>query len=380
MKAFEFKYLKYIDLKIIFIIFLLMSMSLLVMSEAHSLLQTEDPGSESFWTPLALNQLKWFILGFIVYFATASFDYNKLREWAWFLYIGMIIALIGLYFTSGSHNVRRWYRIPGLFYVQPSEFAKLIVVISLSWFLEKRKHDCKQAGCTIMAGMIAFIPFLLILMQPDLGSALVLYPITLVMFYFADVYYPVIKTMVIAGLLALTIVTGVLTGILPYEKFKPVATVVMKEYQYRRLDPDDYHQKAAASAIAVGGLCGKGWRKGDFTSGGWLPAAQTDSVFPNFGEHYGFVGLFLMIALFYALLASGFKVSTVAKDHFGRLLSTGVAVYLGMHILINIGMMCGFLPITGVPLILITYGGSSGIVTMAALGVLQSIYSRRFMF
>lgn len=357
-----------------------MIISLVIMSEANTLTTVEEIIEEPFWTPLALSQLKWFCIGSGVYLLTASFDYNKLREWAWLLYIVMLIALVGLFFTTQTHNVQRWYRIPGLFYVQPSELAKLIVVISLSWYLEKQKNNCGELNIAMIASVIVGIPFLLILMQPDLGSALILFPITLVMFYFGEVYPPLVKGMTIGLIIGSTLFSLILLGVIPHEKFKPIALVVMREYQYKRLDPNEYHRKQAASAMAVGGLTGKGWRKGDFTSGGWLPAPQTDSVFPNFGEHFGLVGLIFLLGLFYMLLYYSFRVCTVAKDYFGQLLSTGVAVYLAMHILINIGMMCGLLPITGVPLILITYGGSSSIVTMAALGILQSIYSRRFMF
>ena len=108
--------------------------------------------------------------------------------------------------------------------------------------------------------------------------------------------------------------------------------------------------------------------------------AHTDSVFAAFGEEFGFIGIVFLLFLFYGLIYFSFQVSSMAKDRFGKLLSSGVAVYLSMHIIINIAMMIGFLPISGVPLILITYGGSSVMITMAALGILQSIYSRRFMF
>ncbi len=380
MKLFELKYLRRIDLRILFVTIALMAISLIIMSEAHSLNNIEEIIDEPFWTPLALSQLKWFCMGLVVYFMSASFDYNKLREWAWILYVIMLLALVGLFFTSESHNVHRWYRIPGLFYVQPSELAKLIVVIALSWYLEKQKSNASRISTAFYAGIIIGVPFLLILLQPDLGSALVLYPIALVMFYFADLYSPIVKLMTVGLVIGVVLFSSILMGVLSYEKVKPVATVFMKEYQYQRLDPDDYHHKSAASAISIGGWRGSGWRRGDYTSGGWLPAPQTDSVFPNWGEHYGFFGLVFLLFIFYILLHLSFKVSTVAKDHFGQLLSTGVAVYLAMHILINIGMMCGMLPITGVPLILVTYGGSSSIVTMGALGILQSVYSRRFMF
>jgi rod shape determining protein RodA len=161
---------------------------------------------------------------------------------------------------------------------------------------------------------------------------------------------------------------------------RPVFTTVLKEYQYERLNPNTYHQKASQIAIAIGGLAGTGWHKGDFSGRKWLPAAHTDSVFAAFGEEFGFVGLMFLLFLFYALIYFSFQVAAVARDLFGRLLAAGLAVYLAMHVLVNIGMMCGFLPISGVPLICVTYGGSSILTTMAALGLLQSIYSRRFMF
>jgi rod shape determining protein RodA len=172
----------------------------------------------------------------------------------------------------------------------------------------------------------------------------------------------------------------VFTEVIPHEQLRPYASKVIKDYQFDRLDPNTPHQKAAMTAIAVGGVFGSGWRAGEYTHGGWLPTAYTDSVFPAFGEEFGFVGLIVLLALFYALIYFSFQVTAVAADPFGRLLSAGISVYLAMHILVNIGMMTGLLPITGVPLVLVTYGGSSILSTMTALGILQSIYSRRFMF
>ena len=127
-------------------------------------------------------------------------------------------------------------------------------------------------------------------------------------------------------------------------------------------------------------MWGSGWRNSEFTGQQWLPAAHTDSVFAAYTEEFGFAGVTFMLLLFFGLLYFSFQVTAVAKDRFGRLLSAGITVYLAMHVIVNIGMMCGFLPITGVPLVLITYGGSSILSTMTALGIIQSIYSRRFMF
>ena len=293
----------------------------------------------------------------------------------------MIIALIGVFFSTSAHSVHRWYRIPILdIGFQPSEFTKLVVVMTISWFLEKRKNRVMDISTGLLSGIIVGIPFLLILKQPDLGTALVLYPITLVMFYFGGIHPFFIKIMLGCCFVGLVIVLSIFTDIIPYEDMRQYATNFVKEYQYERLNPETFHQKAAMAAISIGGVFGRGWRKCDYTSGGWLPYPYTDSVFPVCGEAFGMVGLLILILLFYSLIYCCFQVTIVAKDDFGRLLSAGITVYLAMHIIINIGMMLGFLPITGVPLILITYGGSSVLSTMIALGILQSIYSRRFMF
>lgn len=375
----SYRYFPLIDFRVIPIMMGLMIMSLLIVS-SFSVDSTFDV-DETFFTPIAKQQLRWFGIGFVVYFVAAGFDYNKLREWTWLLYIIIILLLVGLFFTEAIQNVHRWYRIPFLHAnFQPSECAKLVVVITLSWFLERKQVVADTWKTAIVGSLIVGIPFLLILKQPDLGTALVLFPIALVMFYFGGVRPIVVKIMTGIAIAMLVIVACIFLNIVSHEDLRPYATKVLKDYQFDRLDPNTHHQKAAATAIALGGLMGQGWRSSQFTGGGWLPAAYTDSVFPAFGEEFGFFGLLLMLALFYALIYFSFQVTAVASNQFGRLLSAGITIYLAMHILVNIGMMIGFLPITGVPLVLVTYGGSSILSTMVALGILQSIYSRRFRF
>lgn len=373
-------YLTRLDFRIIPVILGLMLISLLVIS-SYSVDPSSDHLEDSFFTPVVRSQIQWFSLGSLFYLFCAGFDYNKLREWTWILYGLMILSLVGLFFTDSIQRVHRWYRIPFLkASFQPSEYAKLIVVITLSWFLERRRSLATSWSTAFYAAIIVGIPFILILRQPDLGTALVLFPITLVIFYFGDLRPSIIKFMSLCGGLALVLVALIFLSIIPHESLRPYATKVLKDYQFDRLDPATHHQKTAATAIALGGLTGTGWRKSEFSGRGWLPAPYTDSVFPAFGEEFGFLGLLLLMVLYYALIYFSFQVTVVAKDPFGRLLAAGITVYLAMHILVNIGMMCGFLPITGVPLILVTYGGSSILSTMTALGILQSIYSRRFMF
>jgi rod shape determining protein RodA len=369
-----------IDFRVIPVILSLMFISLLVIS-ANSVETGLEVPDDRFFTSAVKHQIQWFVIGWGIFFFFAAFDYNKLREWTWILYFLMLISLLGLFFTDSIARVHRWYRIPFMSATyQPSETAKLVVVIALSWYLERQRSTAHLWSTVFFAGLIVGIPFILIFKQPDLGTALVLFPIALVMFYFGDLRPSVVRFMTFLGAAVLFLVALIFLGVISHEDIRPYATKVLKDYQFDRLNPNTHHQKAAAIAIGVGGMTGTGWRKSEFTGGGWLPAPYTDSVFPSFGEEFGFIGLLLMLVLFYALIYFSFQVTVVAKDTFGRLLSAGVAVYLAMHILVNIGMMSGVLPITGVPLVLVTYGGSSMIATMTALGILQSIYSRRFMF
>ena len=363
-----------IDFRILPIICALMFMSLLIISS-----MTGGDGG-TFWTPLVKMQLRWFCLGWGAFFVITLFDYRKLRDWSIFLYIGMICLLIGLFFVSPIQNVHRWYRIPGIASFQPSEEAKLVVIIFLSWFFERKGTSASSLGSALQMAAIAGIPFLLILKQPDLGTALVLYPICVAMGYFAQIHRGVLKVLAAVSLVALCVGALLFSGILSHEKMRPLFTTFMKEYQYERLNPNSYHQKAAQIAIAVGGLTGTGWGKSEFAGRKWLPMAHTDSVFAAIGEEFGFMGLVFLLFLFYALIYFSFQVAVVAKDPFGRFLAAGLAAYLAMHVLVNSAMMCALLPISGVPLIFVTYGGSSLLTTMAALGLLQSIYSRRFMF
>lgn len=356
-----------------------MGISLYVVS-SHTTV-TQEPWDESWLTPLTKLQLRAFGLGWILYFLLTSFDYQRLREYCWIFYALTLLSLIGLFFTDSIARVHRWYRVPliGLNF-QPSEFAKFSVVLTLAWFLEKRRNTADSWGTAGYCGLIVGIPFILILKQPDLGSALVLYPISLVMFYFGGVNKLLVRLLSIAGAVVLTIVLTIFLGIVPFEEAKPYALHFLKEYQLERLNPKTHHQEAAKTAISMGGGVGSGWRGGDYVAEGWLPASYTDSVFPSWGEEKGFLGLCALMGLYYALLYFGFQVTALSKDYFGRLLSAGITVYLAMHVVVNSGMMVGLLPITGVPLPLISYGGSSILATMGALGLLQSIYSRRFMF
>lgn len=367
-----------LDWRIYPLVFCLMLISLLVISAMTG--SVNEWEELVFWTPLVKSQMRWFCLGWLVFFFFASFDYRKLRDWSFILYVGTVLLLVGLFFVSPIQNVHRWYRISGIASFQPSEQAKLVLIIAVGWFLERKGNAVGTFRCAMQMGAIVGVPFLLILKQPDLGTALVLYPLSLCMGYFAGIHRTVLRILGGGGILIFGFAALVFLGVLSHEKMQPFFTKFLKEYQYERLNPNTYHQKAAQVAIAIGGITGTGWHKSEFSGQKWLPAAHTDSVFAAFGEEFGALGLTFLLFLFYALIYCSFQVVAVARDPFGRLLAAGLAAYLAMHVLVNIAMMCALLPISGVPLVFVTYGGSSLLTTMAALGLLQSIYSRRFMF
>lgn len=356
----------------------LMLLSLLVLSSMTS--KVDGVEELVFWTPLVKAQLKWFCLGWTIFFFLAFFDYRRLKDYSLPLYVGILLLLVGLFFVAPIQNVHRWYRIPGVMSFQPSEQAKLIVILFMSYFLERKGSLVGSVKSALQMGLIVGVPFLLILKQPDLGTALVLFPIGMMMGYFAGMHTGVFRAVFVSSVLVMGVFILLFSGTLSHEKMKPFFTCFLKEYQYERLNPNSYHQKAAEISIALGGVSGVGWRQSEFAGNRWLPMAHTDSVFAALAEELGLIGVAFLLFLFCGLIYCSFQVAAVAKDPFGRYLAVGLTAYLAMHMLINSAMMCALLPISGVPLVLITYGGSSITSAMGALGLLQSIYSRRFMF
>lgn len=370
------KYLGRIDFKMVLVIIILMVISILIISA-----MSFDPEQDTLMTSLVSRQIRAFVIGWILFFFFAGFDYQKLREWTWIFYLISLVCLIGLYLVNPIQNVQRWFRIPliGMNF-QPSEVTKLAVVLTLAWYLEKRGEVAHFFSTSLKVMVIVGIPFLLILKQPDLGTAIVLVPITLSMAYLGGVNRKILKSVLGMFVLFFVLIALVFSGVLSHNKMKPHMLKFLKPYQYERLNPDTYHQKASQAAICLGGVFGVGYKKSEFSKRSYLPAAHTDSVFAAFCEEFGLMGALLLLVLFFSLIFCCMQTAFVCKDRFGRYLSSGIAIYLAMHILVNMAMMCGFLPITGVPLVLLTYGGSSVLTTMIALGIVQSIYSRRFMF
>jgi rod shape determining protein RodA len=370
-------YFKKIDYWMCSIIAVLMLLSLVVISS--STIQHEN--SPGFFSYAVQSQLRSYMVGWVCYLLLGWIDYRTIKNLAPLLYLITLLLLVGLFFTAPIQNVHRWFRLPLIpFAFQPSEFLKVILILTLSWFFEDKYTTSNRLSVTLQALILVFIPFILVYKQPDLGTALILLPLSYTIFVYARANSKIIRYMTWTGGIICILITSIFSGLIPYEEVKKPLLTVLKPYQIERLNPNTYHQKAGQTAIALGGVSGSGFGKSQFTGQEWLPFAHTDSIFPAFTEEFGLIGAAFLFALFFSLIYLCLKIAEDSQDRFARLFAISSACYIAVHVFVNVSMMAGVLPITGVPLILMTYGGSSVVATMMLLGILQSITIRRFRF
>jgi rod shape determining protein RodA len=318
-------------------------------------------------------QAVWFVVGLGLYAAVAMIDYRLICQWATVWY-GLAAALLVLVLVAGArvHGSRSWLGWHGLG-IQPAEFAKLAVIVAISYYLFHRTPEVRRHWNTVWGAlMLVGAPLVLILAQPDLGSAMVLIPICFGLMFVAGVR---VKHLVLVMALGLALA--------------PVAWTQLKDYQKDRLtvflkpnkDPLGAGWNLNQSLIAVGsgGWTGKGYLQGTQNLLGYLPrtVAPNDFLFSVIAEEKGFIGSACVVGLYGVILFSGLRIAAYARDRLGMLLATGVVAMLFFHIFINVGMTIGLMPITGLPLPLLSYGGSFVLATMTALGLLQNIWIHR---
>ena len=314
------------------------------------------------------RQMVWVVLGGGAYAAASAFDYRRLRPVALGLYAGMILMLLAVHLVGHSAlGARRWLSVAG-FPLEPSELSKLLLVIVLAAYLSRGERLSWRAfgGALLMAAP----PACLILTQPDLGTTIVFGGVVFGLLFLAGASAWQLFSLVFAG--------GVALPLLPY---------LLHGYQRRRLeiflDPNQdplgagYNLLQARIAVGAGGLFGQGWLHGLQGQLGFVPERATDFVFAIFAEQFGLLGSLVLLAVFGTLLIRLLRTAAVASDRFGRLVAGGVFVMILVQVVENVGMNIGLLPIAGIPLPLISYGGSATITTMAALGLVQSVALRR---
>ncbi len=330
--------------------------------------------NEHLISSLFLRQLIWACVAVVAMGIVLLFDYNMLKRWGWLCYVVSLVLLLAVPFWGLKvAGARRWLSLFGVSF-QPSELAKLAAIVMLASFLHHRVSERLLDWKTAMfALLLAVIPALLILKQPDLGTAVVVLSVALAMVF-------------AAGLSVWWVVGAVLAAfpLLPYVWHQ------LKPYQQRRLlmflDPEQdplghgYHVIQAKIAIGSGMWTGKGLFHGTQYRLNFLPEQHTDFIFAVFAEEWGFVGACVLLALYLFLLYRCWIAITRARDAFGLLLGFGITSMIFMQVLINMLMAAGALPVVGVTLPFLSYGGSSLLVCTIGVGLLLNISMRRFMF
>ena len=323
------------------------------------------------------RQVWWAALGAAVATALAAVDYRFWIRTAWWLYLATL-GMLALVLVMGTkvYGAYRWLNVFGVL-VQPSEFAKVALVVVLARVLGGGALTPRSFGTVAIGLLLMGLPFLLILVEPDLGTAMVLIPTTAIMLFAAGAAFRYLAGLALLGVGGIGLVLS------------PLGHFLLSDYQHERIltflepsrDPLGSGWNALQSAIAVGsgGWSGKGFLNGSQNVLGFLPrtVSPTDFIFPVIAEETGFIGASLLLLAFAALLTCYLRTAWAAKDPAGGLLATGIAGLLFAHVFINIGMTIGLLPITGLPLPFVSSGGSFMLSTLAGFGLVQSVHVRR---
>ena len=327
------------------------------------------------------RQLLWIALGFAVYAALAHFHYRRLWDAAYILYV-LAVLLLALVYVLGAVRLgaQRWLSFMW-FNFQPSEIAKLIIVIVLARYFSRKTVDSVSLvvnNSGIIKGLavpfaLIIIPTAFVIEQPDLGSGAMILAVFIVMVYLSGLRFRYIALFIAVGALVV-----------------PLLWIFLRDYQKARLlvflDPNidplgaGYTVIQSKIAIGSGGFFGKGWLSGTQSQLRFLPESHTDFIFATFAEEWGLFGSLVLLSLYFLLIWQGIRIGLRTHDSFGRLLAFGISLMLGLQVFTNIAMNMGLAPVVGLPLPLMSYGGSSVLTTFAALGILANIDKTRGVF
>jgi rod shape determining protein RodA len=369
--------LRNLDYTLILTVILILAFSLVIISSATHVTSAVGDQSDSY--DYVKKQLIWILMGVVAVILVMMVHYENFVNYSKFLY-GLNLVMLASVLVLGhtAMGAQRWIAM-GPFIFQPSEFAKVIIIITFADFLAKRDGRLKRFRDLFPCFAYIGIPMLLILKQPDLGTSLVFIAIMFGMLFAAGAR-PAHLLLIIGG--------GVcFISIWLYAHFNFGVWIPLEDYQITRLtiflDPwkdwqgAGYHMIQSQIAIGSGGLWGKGLFNGSQSQLNFLPIQHTDFIFSVVGEELGFVGTVTLLVMFFIVVYRGIQIASEAKDTYGNLLAIGVVSKLTFHIMVNVGMTAGIMPVTGVPLPLFSYGGSSMLTNMCSLGILLNIYMRR---
>jgi rod shape determining protein RodA len=318
-----------------------------------------------------INQAIRFGVGFVVLLILAQIPPRTFNRWApAFFTIACLLLVLVLLFGVIVNGAQRWLQIPALGRFQPSEMMKLALPIMVAWYFSQRTLPPKFLD-VLVALIIVAVPTALIGTQPDLGTAILVGMSGIIILFFAGLSWRIISA---AGVMAIVAVP------LMY-------LYVLQDYQRRRIDtlfnPEadplgaGWNIIQSQIAIGSGGLMGKGWLNGTQSRLDFLPESSTDFIFAVIGEEFGLIGIVLLLLLYLAVVARGLFMSMQASDTFGRLLGASIALTFCLYVVVNMGMVSGLLPVVGMPLPLISFGGTSAVTLLASFGILMSIHTHR---
>lgn len=322
---------------------------------------------------LYMRQLLWIAVGICLCFVVASFDYHFLTEHILFLYIGAILLLIGILIFGKEVNGNRSWIGYGSFGFQPSEMIKIVVILAVTRYLcELNENFLGQRHVLGVAG-IAGLPMILVVLQGDLGTAAMYFPMVLAMLLVAGIRLRILVVLLLAGAL-----------------LAPAGWMVLKDYQKQRilvtldpgLDPQGYGYQVRQSQIAIGsgGITGRGLGNGMQSQLGFVPEIHTDFIFALLAEETGLIGGVFILALYLFVLWRLISIAERARDRQGILIITGISALIFVHVTVNVGMALGLVPPIGIPLPLLSYGGSATLTIFLALGLALNVYYRRFVY
>ena len=335
--------------------------------------QDDVPGDPNYY---AYRQGIFAGAGLVLMLLISRFDYSRLREWKFGVYALMIGSIVLVYAAGVSARGARRAIEFGFFNFQASELGKLLLVVALAAFVVDRTRRLHDRETTSRIVLLALVPAILVVAQPDLGSGLVYLAIVLAVLFVAGTKWTHFAALAALGAVAIALVVVA----------APAAGLeLLKPYQQDRLtaflnptdDPreEGYQINQSLTAIGSGGKTGRG-EESTQTRLDFLPEHHTDFIFSVVGEEFGFVGAALVLSLFALLIWRALRILTMSKNFYGALVAGGITAMLMFQVFVNVGMTIGIMPITGIPLPLVSYGGSSVLTTLMAIGLLQSIHAQ----
>ena len=316
------------------------------------------------------RQLIRLTIGFVVMLAIAQIPPSTIRSWApWLFGIGLVMLIAVLVLGDVGKGAQRWLNL-GLFRFQPSEIMKIAVPMMIAWYLAEATLPPKRLNL-LFALLILVVPTLLVAKQPDLGTSLLIASAGVFVLLLAGLSWKLIFTAIIALMASLPLIWNYL----------------LHDYQRQRvltfINPENdplgagYHIIQSTIAIGSGGVYGKGWLNGTQSHLDFLPERSTDFIFAVFSEEFGFLGILVLLAIYGSIIMRGMVIANQAQDTFTRLLAGSLILTFFVYVFVNIGMVTGILPVVGVPLPLISYGGTSMVTLLAGFGILMSIQTHR---